>query len=82
MKSNLVVRITAQDVGRRVSIRMQIATPDAGPSFTDTVGRLLSWEDDVLRVERRDGAVVALPVSRIVAGKTIPEPLPRRNRLR
>ncbi|MFF1721293.1 GNAT family N-acetyltransferase [Streptomyces sviceus] len=75
----LVVRISAADVGKRVSVRCLDETGGTGEKFTDTVGVLTSWDDGVLRVTRRDGESVRIPESALVAGKVVPaEPARRR----
>ncbi len=66
----LVVRVTPGDVGRRVSLRRRL---DAS-TLTDVVGRLLSWEDGMLVVERRDGTTASVRAADLVAGKVVPEP--------
>lgn len=70
----LVVRITPVDVGRRVSVRHRY---DAS-TLTDVVGRLLTWDDDVLRIERRDGSVAEVAEADLVAAKVVPDPPARR----
>lgn len=72
----LVVRITPDDVGRRVSVRHRY---DAS-TLTDVVGRLLAWDTDGLRIERRDGSVVVVPEAGVVAAKVVPEAPPRARR--
>ncbi|MFF7641154.1 GNAT family N-acetyltransferase [Streptomyces canus] len=75
----LVVRISAADVGKRVSVRCLDETGGTGEKFTDTVGVLTSWDDGVLRVTRRDGRSVHIAESALVAGKVVPaEPARRR----
>ncbi|WP_416968668.1 GNAT family N-acetyltransferase, partial [Streptomyces sp. 4F14] len=75
----LEVRITAADVGKRVSVR-RISDPAVTEGkFTDTVGVLTSWDDDVVVITRRDGAAVRIPESSLVAGKVVP-PAPARRR--
>ncbi|MFJ4203617.1 GNAT family N-acetyltransferase [Streptomyces sviceus] len=75
----LVVRISAADVGKRVSVRCLDETGGTGEKFTDTVGVLTSWDDGVLRVTRRDGQSVRIAESALVAGKVVPaEPARRR----
>ncbi|MEV7239875.1 GNAT family N-acetyltransferase [Streptomyces sp. NPDC093248] len=74
----LEVRITAADVGKRVSVR-RLSDPGAGPEkFTDTVGVLTSWDDDVLMITSRDGRSVRIARSALVAGKVIPAAPARR----
>ncbi|MEV7072584.1 GNAT family N-acetyltransferase [Streptomyces sp. NPDC093990] len=68
----LVVRISAADVGKRVSVRCLDATGGAGEKFTDTVGVLTSWDDGVLMITRRDGESVRIAESTLVAGKVVP----------
>lgn len=72
------MRVTPNDVGRRVSVRQRLEGP--GPSATDTVGRLLSWDDDTLRIQRKDGSVAAIPAADLMAGKVIGDQPPRRDR--
>jgi ribosomal protein S18 acetylase RimI-like enzyme len=75
----LVVRISAVDVGKRVSVRCLDATGVTGEKFTDTVGVLTSWDDGVLMITRRDGRSVRIAESALVAGKVVPaEPARRR----
>jgi hypothetical protein len=69
----LVVRITPDDVGRRVSVRRRL---DA-TMLSDVVGHLLSWSDGVLRIERRDGTVTEVAAVDLVAAKVVP-PAPAR----
>ncbi|WP_053850234.1 GNAT family N-acetyltransferase [Streptomyces sp. NRRL B-24085] len=68
----LVVRISAADVGKRVSVRCLDDTGGAGEKFTDTVGVLTSWDDGVLMITRRDGESVRIAESTLVAGKVVP----------
>ena len=81
----LAVRISPADVGRRVSVRHRY---DAA-TLTDVVGRLLAWDEvadpagsaPVLRVERRDGTVVSVRLTEVVAAKVVPDaPAPRTRR--
>ncbi|MEU9172486.1 GNAT family N-acetyltransferase [Streptomyces sp. NPDC048420] len=75
----LVVRISAADVGKRVSVRRLDETGVTQEKFTDTVGVLTSWDDGVLLITRRDGENVRIPESALVAGKIVPaEPARRR----
>ncbi|MEU3946376.1 GNAT family N-acetyltransferase [Streptomyces sp. NPDC029526] len=72
------VRITAADVGKRVSVRSLIEHGPSGERFTDTVGVLTSWDDGVLGITRRGGENVRIPESVLVAGKTVPSAPARR----
>ncbi|RBM11850.1 N-acetyltransferase [Streptomyces sp. PT12] len=77
--AHFIVRITADDVGRRVSVRTVTGPGEAGARFTDTVGVLTSWADGVLSVTRRDGRVVEIAEAAMVAAKAVP-PAPARRR--
>ncbi|MFD7873103.1 GNAT family N-acetyltransferase [Streptomyces sp. NPDC059766] len=72
------VRITAADVGKRVSVRRLTDPGDTGGKFTDTVGVLTSWDDTVLMITRRDGEIVRITRSALVAGKVVPAAPARR----
>ncbi|WP_089098950.1 GNAT family N-acetyltransferase [Streptomyces hyaluromycini] len=73
------VRITAADVGKRVSVRRLTGNGVATEKFTDTVGVLTSWDDDgMLTITRRDGETVRIPESALVAGKVVPAAPARR----
>ncbi|QIJ64582.1 GNAT family N-acetyltransferase [Streptomyces sp. JB150] len=77
----LEVRITAADVGKRVSVRRWSNTSPSAVTdgkFTDTVGVLTSWDAGVLVITRRDGEVVRIPESSLVAGKVVPAAPARR----
>ena len=74
----LVVRITAADVGKRVSVRRLAEPGVTDEKFTDTVGVLTSWDDGVLLITRRDGESVRIPESALVAGKVVPAAPARR----
>ncbi|MFD4569121.1 GNAT family N-acetyltransferase [Streptomyces sp. NPDC058467] len=74
----LEVRITAADVGKRVSVRQQIEDAREGELFTDTVGVLTSWDDGVLLITRRTGERVRIAESALVAGKVVPAAPARR----
>ncbi|KPI26265.1 GCN5-related N-acetyltransferase [Actinobacteria bacterium OK074] len=75
----LVVRISAADVGKRVSVRQLDELAPAGERFTDTIGVLTSWDDGVLLITRRDGGLVRITESSLVAGKIVP-PAPARRK--
>lgn len=74
----LELRITPADVGKRVSVRRLLESSGGRPTFTDTVGVLVSWDDMVVCVTRRDGETVRIPESLVVAGKVVPEAPARR----
>ncbi|MDH2429888.1 hypothetical protein PYR91_31070 [Sphaerisporangium sp. TRM90804] len=68
-----VVAVSASDVGRRVTVRRRDSD-----GMRDTVGVLESWANGVLRVRRRDGAVVEISEETVVAAKVVPERPPGR----
>ncbi|MEU8709951.1 GNAT family N-acetyltransferase [Streptomyces sp. NPDC048565] len=74
----LEVRMTPADVGKRVSVRRVADVPDEGAKFTDTVGVLTSWDDEVLSVTTKSGESVRIPESALVAGKVVPRAPARR----
>ncbi|MEE1927734.1 GNAT family N-acetyltransferase [Streptomyces sp. TRM 70351] len=81
MSGRLEVRIGADDVGKRVSVRSLTDSPEAGPAFTDAVGVLTSWTGGVLCVTRRNGDVARIAEDRLVAGKVVPAAPARRRGL-
>ncbi|MEV6025425.1 GNAT family N-acetyltransferase [Streptomyces sp. NPDC052036] len=74
----LEIRITAADVGKRVSVRRWSEHAAEGERFTDTVGVLTSWDNGVLEIMRRDGEQVRIAESSLVAGKVAPAAPARR----
>ncbi|MGW7288437.1 GNAT family N-acetyltransferase [Streptomyces sp. NPDC054847] len=75
----LEIRISPDDVGKRVSVRRLSNAEAPVAKFTDTVGVLTSWTGGVLVITRRTGESVRIPESSLVAGKVVPaEPARRR----
>ncbi|MFD0317122.1 GNAT family N-acetyltransferase [Streptomyces flavalbus] len=74
----LEVRLTAADVGKRVSVRRLTGASGTEGKFTDTVGVLTSWDDDVLVITKRDGESVPIARASLVAGKVVPAAPARR----
>ncbi|KNE78981.1 MULTISPECIES: GNAT family N-acetyltransferase [Streptomyces] len=74
----LTVRITAADVGKRVSVRRWSEPGAPGGRFTDAVGVLTSWDGGVLCLTRRNGEIVRIPESALAAGKVVPAAPARR----
>ncbi|MGI5378004.1 GNAT family N-acetyltransferase [Streptomyces sp. CA-251387] len=74
----LEVRITAADVGKRVSVRRLNDPAAPGEKFTDTVGVLASWDEGVLLITRKSGETVRIAESSLVAGKVVPSAPARR----
>jgi N-acetylglutamate synthase len=70
IRSRFVVRITPDDVGKRVTIRSRLHDP-GGPPATETVGILRSWQDDILEIEQRDGSVVRIRRDDLQAGRVV-----------
>ncbi|WP_030419069.1 GNAT family N-acetyltransferase [Streptomyces sp. NRRL F-5065] len=74
----LEVRVTAADVGKRVSVRRLIEPGATEGKYTDTLGVLTSWDDGVLLITRKSGEVVQIAESSLVAGKVVPAAPARR----
>ncbi|SFF73257.1 Acetyltransferase (GNAT) family protein [Actinacidiphila alni] len=80
--ARLVVRITPADVGKRVSVRQLLEITDGHPTFTDTVGVLVSWDAGVVSVTRKSGETVLIDEAALVAGKVVPPAPPSRRMVR
>jgi hypothetical protein len=78
MRARLVVRITPDDVGRRVSVRARHHGPEA--STVDVVGVLERWDGGELVLTRRDGTTAAVAEADLLAGRVVPPPPPRPRR--
>ncbi|MEU2212057.1 GNAT family N-acetyltransferase [Streptomyces hygroscopicus] len=74
----LEVRITPDDVGKRVSVRLLTGEREPGSTFTDVVGVLTSWTGGTLSITRRTGEAVRIAESSLVAGKVVPAAPARR----
>ncbi|MFF8247297.1 GNAT family N-acetyltransferase [Streptomyces griseus] len=74
----LEVSITPADVGKRVSVRRRTESGGTGAQFTDVVGVLTSWNNDVLSITRKSGESVHIVESSLVAGKVVPAAPARR----
>lgn len=74
----MMLRITPEDVGKRVSVRSRTHAPPGEPSATDTIGVLRHWDADTLHIERRDGTRARIPQEDLLAGRVVPDPPPRR----
>ncbi|WP_425245326.1 GNAT family N-acetyltransferase [Streptomyces sp. NEAU-NA10] len=74
----LEVRITAADVGKRVSVRRLSEPGVTEGKFTDTVGVLTSWDAGVLVITRKSGESVRIDEASLVAGKVVPAAPARR----
>lgn len=79
MRGAYIVRITPDDVGERVSVRVR--RPDAAPtepSTTDVLGHIRSWTDGLIAIERKDGTVVEVAADDLLAARVVP-PAPVRH---
>ena len=79
----LEVRITAADVGQRVTIRWRPPELEGSSKWmTDVLGILEEADDQFFKVRRgRDGQLIVIPRERALAGKVVPPaPPPRRPR--
>ncbi|MEU5865700.1 MULTISPECIES: putative acetyltransferase [unclassified Nonomuraea] len=72
MAARLVVAITTQDIGARITTRRRVPG-----GFRDAVGVLESWTGGVLRVRKRDGTLVDIDEESLVAAKVVPVAPPR-----
>jgi hypothetical protein len=80
MRYRLVVRVTAADVGQRVTIRWRPPELEGSQLMTDVLGILEEADDEFFKVRRgRDGQLIVIPRERAVAGKVVPPaPMARR----
>ncbi|GAA1663180.1 hypothetical protein GCM10009733_071020 [Nonomuraea maheshkhaliensis] len=76
MVARLVIAITSQDIGARITTRRRVPG-----GFRDAVGVLVSWPDGLLKVRKRDGTVVEIPEETLVAAKVVPAAPPRPGRM-
>nr|WP_090774140.1 hypothetical protein [Nonomuraea maritima] len=76
MAARLVIAITTHDVGARVTTRRRVPG-----GFRDAVGILLSWDDGVLKVRKKDDTVVEIPEETLVAARVVPAAPPRPGRM-
>ncbi|MFC0555149.1 hypothetical protein ACFFHJ_30060 [Planotetraspora thailandica] len=67
--ARLVVAVTPDDVGRRVTTRRAVSG-----GFRDAVGVLESWTGGVLVIRKRDGTAVEIPEESLVAAKVVASP--------
>ncbi|GAA3110814.1 hypothetical protein [Nonomuraea salmonea] len=76
MAARLVIAITSQDIGARITTRRRVPG-----GFRDTVGILVSWADGTLKIRKRDGTEVEIPEETLVAAKVVPAAPPRPGRM-
>ncbi|MEU6728714.1 hypothetical protein ABZ917_33830 [Nonomuraea wenchangensis] len=72
MAARLVIAITTQDIGARITTRRRVPG-----GFRDAVGVLESWEHGVLRVRKKDGTLVEISEETLVAARVVPAAPPR-----
>ncbi|MBW3604232.1 MAG: hypothetical protein KY460_04815 [Actinobacteria bacterium] len=77
-RARLAVRITPDDVGRRVTVRSRHHGP--GAAAVDAVGLLRGWREGELHIERRDGSITTVSERDLLAAKVVPTPPPPRRR--
>ncbi|MET7328730.1 hypothetical protein [Nonomuraea sp. NPDC005650] len=76
MAARLIIAITSQDIGARITTRRRVPG-----GFRDAVGILVSWENGLLKVRKRDGTVVEIQEETLVAAKVVPAAPPRPERM-
>ncbi|TYB56770.1 hypothetical protein FXF51_42420 [Nonomuraea sp. PA05] len=76
MVARLVIAITTQDIGARITTRRRVPG-----GFSDVVGILVSWADGVLEIRKKDGTVVTIREESLVAAKVVPAAPPRPGRM-
>lgn len=69
-----MIEVGPGDHSVRVSMRRRL--PEGG--YGDVLGELLSWDETVVRVRKRDGTVVETAPADVVAAKRVPPPPERR----
>lgn len=72
--------LSASDVGQRVVVRRRLGVENDRPVYGDVLGILESWSGGRLCVRRRDGVLVEIAETDVVAGKPVPPPPPSRFR--
>jgi hypothetical protein len=82
MRAALVMRLTARDVGQRVSLRRVVGGTPERPEYGDVLGELLAFGPETLTVRRRSGEIVEVGLASVVAGKLVPPAPTRRGRER
>jgi hypothetical protein len=79
----LEVRITAADVGKRVTVRWRPPELDGSKLMTDVLGILEEADEQCFKVRRgRDGQLITIPRERALAAKVVPPAPPPRRQLR
>ena len=76
VQARYVRRVTPDERGQRVSVRHLVDDPDRGPVPTDTVGRLIGHDGEVLTIVDRDGDMHLVDARQVLSSRVIP-PHPR-----
>ena len=64
--------VTAEAIGRRVSIRRLVEDPERGVVPSDVVGRLVGADDEALLVVDRAGHLTVIATAEVVASRLVP----------
>lgn len=72
LRARYVRRVTPDDRGQRVSVRHLVDDPERGPVPTDTVGRLVGHDGEVLSIIDRDGDWHLIEAALVLASRVIP----------
>jgi hypothetical protein len=73
VRYRMEVRLTADDVGRRVVVRWRRpAATGAGDQVADVLGILEAADGTSFRVRKESGDLVVVPLDRALAAKTVP----------
>jgi hypothetical protein len=79
VRFRLEVRLTSEDVGRRVVVRWRRPAGDQGDQIADVLGTLVAVDAGSFTIRKANGALVTVPRERALAGKTVPD-APQRGR--
>ncbi|MGH8890696.1 MAG: GNAT family N-acetyltransferase [Acidothermaceae bacterium] len=71
ISASLPTGLSPTDIGARVTVRVRLPEGGTEGRFTDVVGELESMDDETLAVRRRDGELVSVAASNVVAAKAI-----------
>ncbi len=72
-----VGRVTPAHVGTRIVVRFR-RPDDGGPTLTDVVGVLETFDSTALAVRDRRGALVTVALTDVFLAKPVPDAPPRR----
>ncbi len=66
-------RVGPDDLGQRVSVRHLVDDAERGQTPTDTVGRLIGIDDEMLLIVDREARLRVVQTSRVLASRVVPE---------